>query len=79
MQTTAEWAEGEEVQVPVFCGCSEVLGPPHRLTRTSCYAKEAGSNHQGPRPENVQDLRSFLGILNYYASLFPACPHAWHH
>ena len=49
----------------------EYLG--HRIDPDGIHAMDSKLEaiHEAPTPLNIQELRSFLGLLNYYASFIP--------
>ena len=49
----------------------EYLG--HRIDAQGLHTAESKRRaiDQAPRPQNVQELRSFLGLLNYYGKFIP--------
>lgn len=46
-----------------FCG--------HVIDKDGLHKSDEKTNERAPKPENVSQLRSFLGLVNYYHSFLP--------
>lgn len=43
----------------------------HVIDKDGLHKSDEKTNERAPKPENVSQLRSFLGLVNYYHSFLP--------
>ena len=60
--------------------CTEVQYLGHRIDAEGIHPNDSKLQaiQQAPAPKNLQELRSFLGLLNYYGRFIPNLPSLLH-
>ena len=69
LEDVGQKAQAHEVHV--YAALSRVLRLSYRRARFTCHRGESQSYSQSAQPKNKQQLRSFLGMENYYAKFIP--------
>ena len=69
--TRGIWTKGQQREMQISAELGWVLGPCHHCRRTTPVTKESASYGRLSSPQNVGQLRSFLGMVQDYARFLP--------